>query len=121
MIRRTFLALALLGFVGGCASSPAQIRAGFDPWLGQSTDRLIAVWGPPHAVFPLPSGGAVYSWISQSAPTTTTQTFYYPAIRTSQSNTYTEGGAYCRVDWTTNERAIIVAYRWDGSCRIVSR
>lgn len=102
--------------LSACASSPKQIRASFDPFIGQPINTLIGRWGPPTSVFPLANNeGDIYTWIYAGEESYTTRRVPY----TSTTRTTADQNEGCRFDWTTNARGIVTTYRWYGACRVV--
>lgn len=108
--------LLVATLASGCAASSKRIRAGMDPWIGQSINDLIERWGAPSAVFDMPTGGGkVYTWLYHGATLVTAS--YFPNLNMAMS---TSGTPYCRFDWTVDAGNQIQTYRWEGQCRVLN-
>lgn len=62
-MRRIFI-LALAA-AAGCASTPADMDAAADSWLGANYDDVVARWGTPVRSSGLSDGRAAYTWTSE--------------------------------------------------------
>lgn len=113
-MKRIILNLFIISLVilTGCASTQKQIKAKYDPMIGQSINSIITGWGAPTKVYKIPNnGGNIYTWIYNGPEVISAYQYgNYGYASSSQSS--------CKVDWITNTSNIIVSYRTEGQCRV---
>jgi hypothetical protein len=49
-MKKRFLLLAIVGFIGGCATS-GKYETVLDTWIGSGEVELVKAWGPPQSVY----------------------------------------------------------------------
>jgi hypothetical protein len=106
MIKKITLILTLMVTLNSCfVSSPKEIKKGMDPWIGKDINSLILKWGTPTSTFKLPSGKFTnYTWDYSSIVSSTVPNSFYQS--------------HCRIDWTVDDKDIIVSYRHEGDCKV---
>lgn len=131
-MKKTCLLLLSLVLLGGCKTTEGY-RILCDSWIGEHSDKLLSIWGPPQNEYPLSDGGKVLEYIrtrnvqtggySYQVPQTTIHQELSPwGLHQGTSTTYVEKDVpvqnltfKCITRFTVDEVGIIKAWSFEGN------
>lgn len=115
------LAITVFIFMAGCAatSSLKEMHEGWDPWIGQNIDSLIARWGAPCRIA-ASDENTVYSWFYVNGSKVSYGRYIAAIMFARHDISSLESRDYrCRMNWTVDKKDLILTWQNEGQCLVI--
>lgn len=110
--RASWVIIIIVLTTTACATT-ANYEKILKSWMGANVNNLIASWGPPSDVYPMPNGSKMYTWLRVGGTTVFANYNQYLNMVTASSVT-----SWCKTTFTVSPSGIIQGWRWEGNtCR----